>query len=68
MCTKDMQVLEQWCTKKTLFQDSNIIKKDLGRLSFLNNEDCSLFIEEKNQISRLGVQPVELGVDRLTSR
>ena len=39
---------------KTLFQGSNIIKNDLGRLSFLNNEDWSLFIEEKSQTSRLG--------------
>ena len=53
---------------KTLFQGSNIFKKGLGRLSFLNNEDWSLFTEEKIQISRLGVRPVELGVDRLTSR
>ena len=39
---------------KTLFQGSNIIKNDLGRLSFLDNEDWSLFIEEKSQTSRLG--------------
>ena len=62
-----MQVLEQWCTQKTLFQGSNIFKKSLRRLSSLNNEDWSLFIEEKSQTSRLGVRPVELGVDRLTS-
>ena len=59
--------MKQWCTKKTLFQGSNIINNDLGRLSFLNNEVLSLFIEEKNQTSRLEVRPVELGVDRLTS-
>ena len=35
-------------------------------LSYINNEDWSFFIEEKNQTSRLGVRPVELGVDRLT--
>ena len=50
-----MKVLEQWCTQKILFQGSNIIKKGLGRLNSLNNEDWSLFIEEKNQTSCLGV-------------
>ena len=42
---------------KILFQGSNIIKKDLEKLSSLNNEDWNLFIEEKNQTSHLGVQP-----------
>ena len=32
---------------KILFQGSNIIKKDLERSSSWNNEDWSLFIEEK---------------------
>ena len=63
-----MQVMKQWCTKKTLFQGSNIINNDLGRLSSLNNEVLSLFIEEINQTSCMGVRPVELGVNRLTSR
>ena len=53
-CTKDMQVLEQWCTKKTLSQVSNIFKKSLGRLNSWNNEDWSLFIEEKSHTSRWG--------------
>ena len=39
---------------KTLFQGSNIFKKGLGRLSSSNNEDLSLFIEEKSQTSRWG--------------
>ena len=42
-----MQVLEQWCAKKTLSQGLNIFKKCLGNLSSWNNEDLSLFIEEK---------------------
>ena len=46
-----MQILEQWCTQKTLSQGSNIFNKGLGRLSFWNNEDCSLFIEENDQTS-----------------
>ena len=53
---------------ETLFQDSNIFKNDLGRLSLLNNKDWSLFIKEKSQTSYLGVRPVELRVNRLTSR
>ena len=32
---------------KTLFQDSNILKKGLGKLNSWKNEDWNIFIEEK---------------------
>ena len=47
-----MQVLEQWCTKKHSSKAQIYLIKVLRRLSSLNNEDWSLFIEEKSQTSR----------------
>ena len=49
---------------KTLFQGSNIIKNDLGRLNSLNNKDWSLFIEEKSQTSRWGSTDRPLGLNQ----
>ena len=58
-CTNDMQVLEQWCTKKILSQGSNIFKKGLRRLSSWNNEDLESFYRGKRLNGPLGVQPVD---------
>ena len=45
---------ENNCALKTLFQGSNIFKKDLGRLISWNKEDWNIFIEQKSQTSCWG--------------
>ena len=49
--TNNMSVVHS----KTLFQYSNIFKNGFRRLSFLSNENLSLFIEKKSQTSHWGL-------------
>ena len=46
MCTKDMQVLEQWCTQNT-FPRPKYIQERFGKVEFLNNEDLEPFYRRK---------------------
>ena len=45
-CTKDMQVLEQWCTQNTLPR-LKYIQERFEKVNLIKQEDWSLFIEEK---------------------
>ena len=47
-CTKDMQVLEQWCTQNT-FPRLRYIQEMFGKVEILNNEDLEPFYRRKKK-------------------
>ena len=52
--TKDMKVLEQWCTQNTLPR-LKCIQERFGKVEFFNNEDFESFYRgKKKQTSRWG--------------